>query len=246
MPKRGKQDNNQDPKFFAYNRRLIEEWLYYFSELYQQGYASGVPGEVLDKLMQDAVGPLSHYVLMRLDNPGVYDSHKVLLEAVDVLEEGRWKYYVTLRPAYFWENANPTLVDVWRDKAHHGATKDDRAGGKQAVAHHEKALDYMAGYVTKRLPQVSTRHKDLHKPGDELGEPIGPREKLKIVVPAPIKAGRKKYRQDRRREAWEVFSELHQDHERADAVKLGAEKTGYSLSEFRYIVRKFEEGEWSP
>jgi hypothetical protein len=227
------------PKFFIYNRRVIEEWCYYFSELYQQGYSSGVPShQVLEKVKREAVGPLSHYFLMRLDNPAVWESHKVLLEAVNVLAEGRPRWYTTLRPVYFWESANPTLVDVWRDKAIHGETKEDRAGAKEALRHHDKALDYMAGYVCRRLPQVSTR---VDKEGK-----VAPREKLEVIVPAPIEQGRKKYRRDRRREAWNTFCELLEDHERANAIKLGAKKTGYSLSEFRYIVRKYDSGEKSP
>lgn len=248
MPRKGGAGKEHLPEFFGYNRRAIEEWLYYFSEMYQQGYASGVPR---DRFLKEVAGGgsgagMAYHHMLRLEHPDVYASHKACLEAVAVLEEGRWREYVTISPCYLWESSNPGLVDAWLDRARRdeSASPDERAGARAALADHDEAIRYMAGFVCERLPHlVEGRHDDE----GNLVEPREPLLKLKLKIPRPIKAGHKKYRQDGRREAWEKFNELMEaGKKRPDAIKEGAKATNYSLTEFRYIVRGFEAGKWSP
>lgn len=227
------------PDRFVVNRTILKDWLYYFSELYQQGYAAGVPGEeYLRSIKHGARDPLATFYVLRLNDPDKWDSHRVLMMAVEDLRKKRPRLYATVAPVYFWPSANPTLVDVWRDKRNHGETDEERLGAQMALSHHRDAIDHMARFATRWLPRITRDRK--HAAGEE------PLTVLQVRVPAPYKGKRANWKQARRRKAWQTYCSLRSDHDRPEAVKKGAKQCGYSVSEFRAIVRENEEGESAP
>lgn len=106
-------------RFWKYNRRVVREWLYYFRDLFEEGYvASGANagpgpaggGEGRLDLLDDAR-------IDRMQSVEESVSHKVLLRAKAALERDRWSLYMRITPAYFADDPNPGLPDVWEDEA---------------------------------------------------------------------------------------------------------------------------------
>jgi hypothetical protein len=229
------------PDRFHVNRSITKDWLYYFSELYQQGYAAGVPGEeYLRSMRHGPRDPLATFYALRLNDPDTFDSHRVLMLAVRNLRDKHPRWHTTIAPVYFWENANPALLDAWHDKRNHGETDEDRLGAQMAITHHREALDHMARFACRWLPRITRDRRE--REGKE------PLTVLQVNVPAPYRGKRVTWKAARRRKAWRVYCELRSDNDRADAIKKGAKQCSYSVSEFRAIVAENEDagGEWTP
>lgn len=220
-------------EFWRYNRRKIREWLYYFRDLFEEGYvASGVPVEG-----SGGEGRLDLLDPARMDRMQSVDqsvSHKVLLAAKDALQRRRWALYMRISTAYFVDDPNPGLPDVWEDEAKHASLAD-----RLAWTDHEAALDFLADFVEEELPRWARTDEGGEVVLDEEGRPK-PRRKLTVEVPIRVRGERARWRKQRRAAALELFYVLRQDLRKGDAIRLAAKRTGYSTKEVRVIVRKAE------
>lgn len=231
----------RERSFRNYNRRRLVDFLEFYREFHEAGYVSptGTFGDDAfagDGRSQVEGMPLSPLLVQIMDDPDAWASLGVLFGAVDELRRRKWPLYMRLGPAYFFPNANPELPRVWASEAVNGSVADGLAHQDYA-----DALDYMLQNVEHYLP-LHRRHERVDPDDASKGyrpkEPPEPLLKLKVIVPLRDRRGKKVAVKTRRREALESYYEYAQDHGRAEAVTLAAEKTGYSRKEIRVIVRQ--------
>jgi len=216
------------PGFRGYNRRRLEEFCYYFADLWELGEGERSAAGATSSGDRRGPDPLRGYIGARVDDPVARASHEVLLEAVAELRRRRWHLYQRIRPLYFPDEfgpePNPDLRDAWVREAANGSP-----GDRVALGHHEEALEFMLEHAERRLAERG-------------------HERLVVDVPLRARTDRAENAQKRRRAATEILLEEmdRTPEDRAGAIKRAtgrvAEETGkpYSVKEMRVLAREIE------